>query len=466
VVSVAGVCQAQQVMWKDNPLTGRVVGLTYGTSGWTAAEAQAVAYGGHLVTVRSQSEQDWLVSNLSAYWGIGLPNQDGPWIGLHEQGGQGSPWIWTSGEPVSFLNWWVAEPNNSGGNEVAVHMLPPGNQYRWNDAPDSFTVRSLVEVAQRPPRSWSWPAIYPTGSRPDYGCTFDMDGDGDLDYASPDRDQGQVTLWRNNGQGLFVPDQTISQLSSPTTIIASDWDRDGDKDLIVSQEGGKVDLLTMGISGSAWNQQALVTAPSAYGLCIADLNSDGQDDLIVSSVGGDDKLRVWLRNADGSLAACTAYGPYFDEAYQPFAADLDADGHLDMILAGGAVRLFHGSASGALTDVGGVGLGRSLRSAAVDLNADGRKEILITRADLDTCEVWASSSTGALSTANYALVQSFPCGDFPHWIEVADLDGDGDFDAVVPSAASGTINVLRNTKSGLVTDHVLTGQNWSVCVAV
>jgi len=39
---------AQQVMWKDNPISGKVVGLTYGTSSWTAAEAQAVAYGGHL----------------------------------------------------------------------------------------------------------------------------------------------------------------------------------------------------------------------------------------------------------------------------------------------------------------------------------------------------------------------------------------------------------------------------------
>ena len=87
---------AQQVMWKDNPISGKVVGLTYGTSSWTAAEAQAVAYGGHLLTIRNASENDWLrqQSGLAALW---APSGLGPWIGLNDIAQEGAH-VWVSGE--------------------------------------------------------------------------------------------------------------------------------------------------------------------------------------------------------------------------------------------------------------------------------------------------------------------------------------------------------------------------------
>ncbi len=99
---------AQQVMWKDNPITGKVVGLTYGTSTWTAAEAQAVGYGGHLVTIRNQSEQEWLRTNFSSFWNSA---SGGPWHGLNDVQTEGE-WRWVSGEPTNFQEWGSGEPNN------------------------------------------------------------------------------------------------------------------------------------------------------------------------------------------------------------------------------------------------------------------------------------------------------------------------------------------------------------------
>jgi hypothetical protein len=67
-----------------------------------------------------------------------------------------------------------------------------------------------------------------------------------------------------------------------------------------------------------------------------------------------------------------------------------------------------------------------------------------------------------LAAANYSLNQSLPCGDGPHWVETGDVDGDVDLDVVVPSHLSDTVHILRNTPTGLVQDHVLTGQDYAL----
>ncbi len=459
----ASSAAAQQVMWRDNPISGKVVGLTYGTSGWNAAEAQAVAYGGHLVTIRSQAEQDWLVANFSAQWSVGI-NADGPWMGLHELGGQGSPWVWTSGESLSFQHWWGNEPNNAGGNEVAVHFLPSSYQYKWNDAHESFGVRSLVEVQQRPARSWSWPTAYATGARPVYGCAFDMDGDGDMDYASPDRDSGQISLWRNNGTGVFAGAGVIGGAGSIYTVVPLDHDGDGDQDLYGPDANGRLLLARNG--GASWNLEQLALVPACYGVTVADLNKDSRIDIITSSVGSDDRIRVFLRQSDGSLAMPSVFGPFFDEAHQTSVADLDGDGYPDVLLAGGGTRLLRGSATGALTDAGNLGAGRNFGAIGADLNADGSLELVISRIDIDRLEVWSRTGNGPLSNGNYTKIQDLACGDGPHWASASDLDGDGDLDMVVPSYLSDTVHILRNTNGMLAQDHVLIGQDYALCNAV
>lgn len=96
---------------------------------WTQCRDAAVAKGGNLVTVRSQAENDWLVTNVLTTASMQL----GAWIGL-ERNSSGT-WITNDGKIASYFNWSAGNPNNSGGDEFfgMIYSAPSALGY-WNDA--------------------------------------------------------------------------------------------------------------------------------------------------------------------------------------------------------------------------------------------------------------------------------------------------------------------------------------------
>lgn len=120
-------------------------------SNWSDAESKAQQMGGHLATIRSSSENTWVTNTFGAK--LGLTNC--LWIGLNDSGLEGS-WKWSSGEEISYLNWFDGEPNNFGDSEDFGFIWHVGHQVagRWNDwrndlqgvSNGSFTVHGIVEL--------------------------------------------------------------------------------------------------------------------------------------------------------------------------------------------------------------------------------------------------------------------------------------------------------------------------------
>lgn len=103
----------------------------------TWQEAQDYAYGrywagmrGHLVTLTSQEEQDWVWENLDSLHQFYLGGYQEP--GSIEPGGG---WRWVTNEPWEFSNWSPNEPNNSNGGEELLEFSG-GHDGFWNDIPD------------------------------------------------------------------------------------------------------------------------------------------------------------------------------------------------------------------------------------------------------------------------------------------------------------------------------------------
>jgi len=170
----------------------------------------------------------------------------------------------------------------------------------------------------------------------------DLDGDGDTDVAMNVCNTAELSLWENDGKAGFGATawQTLALDAEPSAVDFTDLDADGDLDIVYNtgaplmNNGG---AFTIG-SGS------LNPGLSPTDLVLGDLNNDGWTDAYVTAAGtGIPRLNTGAggyQNASEYFLA--ASGKYPAAAA---AADMDADGYLDIVTAAG-VTMFNDSYNG------------------------------------------------------------------------------------------------------------------------
>ncbi|HRF47721.1 MAG TPA: lectin-like protein [Anaerolineales bacterium] len=146
--SHAAITRAQDtpatLTWITNPANNHAYAVLTGCASWHACEAGAVAEGGHLVAVNNADEQAWLVDTFD---GTTLY-----WIGFTDEA-QATVWVWTTGEAVTYTNWYPGEPSNSAGTEhyALMNWTVPG---QWNDGHALAAINlGIVERTSAPPTS-------------------------------------------------------------------------------------------------------------------------------------------------------------------------------------------------------------------------------------------------------------------------------------------------------------------------
>ena len=98
--------------WLRNPANGHYYRLTTPMN-WIQAEAQAIDWGGHLVTVNDREEELWLRSQFGV--------QELFWLGFNDLSREGN-WEWVSGEPAAYANWASGQPDDYNDDEDAAVM--------------------------------------------------------------------------------------------------------------------------------------------------------------------------------------------------------------------------------------------------------------------------------------------------------------------------------------------------------
>ena len=102
---------------------------------WEDAQTQAAAKGAYLVTISDEMEQKWLQTVFG-----GRPS----WIGLNDTAEEGQ-WVWDNGEPLTYTNWALQEPNDTSiGDEDYVILGPSGKWQSFGPGHDGI---SLVRTA-------------------------------------------------------------------------------------------------------------------------------------------------------------------------------------------------------------------------------------------------------------------------------------------------------------------------------
>ena len=198
---------------------------------WFAAHSATMQAGGHLATIHSAAENQFVFSLTlpTSAW----QSRFGPWLGGYQTSGSSEPgegWRWVTNEPWEWLGWWPGEPNNGScvGPEDSMHFID--YEARWNDLPGDTGFSSSCDSP-----NWSFISEW----------SADCNNDGIVDKGQIL--QGQLPDINNNG----IPDPC----EQPTCRNA---------DLLADRNVNGTDL---GILLAQWGPNTQYT--------ISDINSDG-----------------------------------------------------------------------------------------------------------------------------------------------------------------------------------------------
>ncbi|MBF0462794.1 MAG: VCBS repeat-containing protein, partial [Magnetococcales bacterium] len=324
---------------------------------------------------------------------------------------------------------------NSGGGSVSV-LLGNGNG----------TFQNEVE--------------YTVGFQPNSVAAADVNGDGKVDILAANYGSGTASVLLGNGDGTFQPKIDYSLGTNPWTVATADVNGDGKTDAVV-------------INSSSSTVSVLLNDSNTPTLALADDTGVSHTDHItnattftVTGVGGEVGATVTLYDGATNLGTATVAN---DGTWSKVVTGMSAGTHsftdtfTDMAGNVGAVSSAlsvtvdttppAAPGGGALTFASKVdyGVGSTPCSviSSVDVNGDGKADLLVANDSSNTVSVLLNNGDGTFATkVDYAT------GTEPFSVFGTDVNGDGKADLLVASDVSNTVSVLLNNGNGTFASKV------------
>ena len=293
------------------------------------------------------------------------------------------------------------------------------------------------------------PASCNVGHAPTALDLGDVDGDGHQDVVVASAADHVVSVLLGDGSGLFGAPADFATGAGPEAVTLADVDDDGDLDIVTADATDGAVSVLLGDGGGGFAPAAHYAAGAgARSVIAADVDEDGVLDLVTGDKGAG-TFSVLPGEGDGTFSAAVAHtallvGSDHQEPGDVAAADMDGDGHLDVVVSdpySGFIAISLGDGAGSFASP------RSwqafpFRLLVDDINGDGRQDVIATGG---TVNIRLGAGGGRLFATDRIDAGTVTTFAWAYDAAIADMDGDGLKDVVTANGTFGTVSVLRNT---------------------
>jgi hypothetical protein len=296
---------------------------------------------------------------------------------------------------------------------------------------------------------------FPVATGPWGLATADFNHDGRLDIAvtgSCGPNCGVVSILLGNGDGTFAAHVEYTTGIDPITLAAADLNGDGFPDLAVVDNCGTacgfISILLGKGDGTFRAKTDYPVGDSPYGVVLEDFNLDGKLDLAVANMSN--TISILLGGGDGTFQA--SQNTTSNNAPAAVAAgDFDGDTIPDLVVS-------HTGPPWALTFMKGNGngtfqpeqpFGTSFETydtsnlAAIDLNRDGKLDIVLTAVTKGGVIVFLGNGDGTFQPQDIYATKTYPFA-----FAVQDMNGDGHLDCIIADQENNDLTILLGNGDG------------------
>ena len=188
---------------------------------------------------------------------------------------------------------------------------------------------------------WSSPFIFPFLEAEDVFCA-DLDGSGvkeilGMSWAENLPDSGNDLTYFTNYSGTNYTRVTIDpNLSGAHSVVAADFDKDGDQDIAASGDGHIYIYRNEG--GARFSTRKDIANHGSLSLTTADMDNDGDPDLVVQGRNPPNQDVFWFERTSSLNFVKRTVGNDIGECWAAHGTDIDGDGDMDVVASSQTYR--------------------------------------------------------------------------------------------------------------------------------
>jgi hypothetical protein len=325
--------------------------------------------------------------------------------------------------------------NNDGRLDLAVASLAPeGIRILTNVGNGAFVLTQTIQL--------------PAGSDPHQPVAGRLDPDVDVDLAVTLTGTDRVQILVNNN-GVFTLGPAFNVGDQPVELEIGYANSDLNLDLVSSNHGNDTVSVLTNLGNLSFGVASYPAGNQPRGTQIEDITGDGERDIIVASeLTGE--ILILANGGNGTFSLLTFIDLQGMAPVDVAVALVNNDQLLDIVALGyPLVDGVPASSIAYIRNLGNVtfappvfystdGVGPTSLALA-DLDLDGDRDAVASHENTDDIAVLTGDNNGGFSAP--LLI---PVGDMPQHVLTADLDEDGSRDVVTTNLGSDNVSVLIN----------------------